>query len=351
VVLGSGLQVDLRVVPPAAMGSAALYFTGSKAHNIALRRIAQDQGLKLNEYGLWRGRARIAGETEAAVYRALGLRYIEPELREDRGEIEASRENRLPQLVRLSDLLGDLHVHTSASDGTASIRDMALAARAAGLRYIAVTEHSRRLAMAHGLDAGRLARQCDEIDALNASLDGIAVLKGVEVDILEDGSLDLPDASLSRLDLVVGAVHQGFHLPREKQTARLLKAMDHPHFSILAHPAGRLLGEREAMDIDMERIVRHAKQRGSFLELNAQPPRLDLDDRACRLAKEEGVLVSIATDAHAPQDFGFLRLGVGQARRGWLEAGDVLNTRSLEDLRALLAPTMGGRRTRATEYA
>jgi len=341
IVLGNDLQVDLRAVAPPSFGAAWAYFTGSKAHNIALRKLAQDAGLKLNEYGLWRGARRIAGATEASVYEALGLPWIEPELREDRGEIEAARAHRLPQLVRLEDLRGDLHTHTTDSDGRDDLEAMAEAARARGLEYLAITDHTQRLAMVRGLDAGRLARQIDRIDALNEKLSGITLLKGAEVDILEDGTLDLPDAALGRLDLVVGAVHQRFDLPRDRQTARILRAMERPHFSILAHPTGRLLDERPASALDLPRIVRAARERGCFLELNAHPARLDLDDVACRLAKDEGVLVSIDTDAHATHELDQRRFGIGQARRGWLRATDVLNTRPLAALRPLLDATMG----------
>jgi DNA polymerase (family 10) len=341
VVLRSGLQVDLRAVTPASFGAAWMYFTGSKAHNIELRGMAQDAGLKLNEYGLFRGSKRIAGASEASVYRALGLPFIEPELREGRGEIEAARNNRLPRLVAFADLRGDLHSHTKESDGYDTLEAMAEAARARGLRYLAITEHSKRLALARGLDAGRLARQMVRIDEFNARLTGIELLKGVEVDILENGALDLPDAVLKRLDLVVGAIHHRFDLSREKQTDRLLRAMDHPCFSILAHPTGRLIDERAAYDIDLPRVIRKARERGCFLELNAHPARLDLDDIACRMARDEGVLVSINSDAHSTMEFDNLRLGVGQARRGWLRPADVLNTRSLDELRPLLAATMG----------
>jgi DNA polymerase (family 10) len=243
--------------------------------------------------------------------------------------------------VRLPDLQGDLHAHTKDSDGSATLEAMAQAARAQGLRYLAITEHSKRLAMARGVDAGRLARQIDRIDQLNESLEGIVLLKGVEVDILEDGSLDLPDAVLQRLDLVVGAIHHRFDLPRERQTERLLRAMQHPHFSILAHPGGRLIDERPPCDIDLARVIRGARERGCFLELNSQPARLDLTDLACRMARDEGVLVSVASDAHNQLEFANLAFGVGQARRGWLRPGDVLNTRSLAQLRPLLAATMG----------
>jgi DNA polymerase (family 10) len=335
-VLKSGLQVDLRVVAQTSYGAALCYFTGSRAHNIAIRRIAQKLGLKVNEYGVFRGTERVAGEDEASVYKSVGLPWISPELREDRGEIEAARDGRLPRLVEFSDLRGDLHAHTKATDGHDSLREMALAAKALGLEYLAITEHSRHLAVARGLDPLRLARQCDEIDRLNPELDGITLLKGIEVDILEDGSLDLPDEVLGRLDLVVGAVHSQFHLSRAKQTARILRAMDHPHFTMLAHPGGRLIDKREPYDVDMLRIIRQAKERGCFLELNAHPERLDLLDSQCRMAKEEGVLVSVNSDAHSTFDFSNLKYGVGQARRGWLEKDDVLNTRPLAGLRRLL---------------
>jgi len=340
VVLKSGLQVDLRVVDAQSYGAALCYFTGSKAHNIAIRRIAQQHGLKINEYGVFHGEQRIAGEDEASVYKSVGLPFIAPELREDRGEIEAAHARRLPKLVSIADLRGDLHAHTRATDGHDSLREMALAAKALGLEYLAITEHSRHLTVAHGLDPLRLARQCEEIDRLNAALDGMTLLKGIEVDILEEGSLDLPDEVLGRLDLVVGAVHSQFHLSRAKQTARILRAMDHPHFTMLAHPSGRLIDRREPYDVDMLRIIRHARDRGCFLELNAHPDRLDLLDSHCQMAKQEGVLVSINSDAHSRFDFSNLKYGVGQARRGWLEKADVLNTRPLAALRRLLKRTM-----------
>ena len=340
VTLKSGLQVDLRVVPPESYGAALHYFTGSKAHNIAIRRLGQARGLKINEYGVFRGTRRIAGDTEESVYRAVGLPYIEPELREDRGEIEAARRGELPRLLALADLQGDLHLHTRATDGHHSIREMVLAARAAGLSYIAVTEHSRRLTVARGLDPPRLLKQMDEIDRLNDTLSGVTVLKGIEVDVLEDGSLDLPDSVLKGLDLVVGAVHSAFTLPRRRQTERILRALDNRYFTLLAHPSGRLLGERDAMDADWLRIIRAARQRGCFLELNAQPDRLDLDDVHARMAREEGVLVAVNSDAHSTFDFAHLRYGVGQARRAWLEPKDVLNTRGLRELHRLIAPTM-----------
>ncbi len=337
VVLACGLPCDLRVVPRESFGAALHYFTGSKAHNIAVRKLGMERGLKINEYGVWRGRRRIAGETEESVYAAVELPYIAPELREMTGELEAARRGELPRLVRLEDLRGDLHVHSKATDGRNTIAEMAAAARALGLEYLAITDHSRHVTMAHGLDPQRLARQIDEIDRLNAKLSGITLLKGIEVDILEDGSLDLPDSILSRLDLVVGAVHSKLSLPRARQTERILAAMDHPRFSILAHPTGRLIGERDAYDVDVLAIVRKARSRGIALELTAHPDRLDLTDVHCRMAKEEGARVSIASDAHGVDGLDALRYGVGQARRGWLEKRDVLNTRSLRELKELLS--------------
>lgn len=340
VILKCGLQVDLRVVKEECYGAALHYFTGSKAHNIAIRRMAQQSGLKINEYGVFRNDTRIAGETEGSVYAAVGLSYIPPELRENRGEIAVAKAGRLPRLVEQSDLRGDLHVHTKATDGHNSLREMAQAGLANGFEYLAITEHSRRLAFAHGLDPLRLARQCDEIDQLNAELKGITLLKSIEVDILEDGSLDLPDSVLARLDMVVGAVHSNFNLSRAKQTQRILRAMQHPYFTLLAHPSGRLIQRRAPYDADMLQIIREAKNRGCFLELNAHPERLDLLDTQCQMAKEEGVLISINSDAHSVYDFANLRFGVGQARRGWLEKYDVLNTRPLKELRRLISRTM-----------
>lgn len=340
VVLKCGLQVDLRVVADESYGAALHYFTGSKAHNIAVRYIAQKKGLKINEYGVFRGKNRIAGETEESIYRAVGLSFIPPELRENRGEIDVARAGKLPRLVELGNLRGDLHVHTKATDGHNTLREMALAGKSHGLEYIAVTDHSRELRVARGLDPLRLKRQCDEIEALNEELEGITLLKGIEVDILEDGTLDLPNHVLAQLDLVVGAVHSKFELSRARQTERILRAMEHPHFTILAHPCGRLLPQRPPYDIDMPRIIREAGRRGCFLELNAQPERLDLLDIYCQMAKEEGVLISINSDAHSTFDFANLRFGIGQARRGWLEKQNVLNTRPLEELRTLIAPTM-----------
>ena len=341
VVLRSGLQVDLRLVDAESLGAALQYFTGSQAHNIAVRQLGRQQGLKINEYGVFKFEKRIAGETESSIYEAVGLTFIPPELRENRGEIEASRKERLPALVELNDIKGDLHVHTEASDGRFSLPEMAEAAKNRGLEYIAIAEHSKLLAFAGGLNTARLLEQIDEINRLNEEIKDFTILKSIEVDILKDGRLDLPDDVLSRLDLVVGSVHSHFGLPREEQTARILRAMDRPHFSILAHPSGRLINEREPLMLDMEKIIARAAERGCFLELNASPKRLDLIDSYCQIAKEMGVLIAINTDAHRTSDFDNLPFGIGQARRGWLEKKDVLNTRTLPELRRLLKQTMG----------
>ena len=337
VILHAGVQVDLRVVPEQSYGAALHYFTGSKAHNIAVRKIAQARGLKVNEYGIFRGKARIGGRAEADVFKAAGLPFIEPELREDRGEIDAAREGRLPKLVTLADIKGDLHVHTRQSDGKSTLREMADAAKARGYRYVAITDHSKHATVAHGLDAKRLSAELDEIDRMNDEIGGINLLKSCEVDILADGKLDLPDAILKRLDLTVCAVHYRFELDMKAQTERIIRAMDNRYFNILAHPTGRLLLERPGYAVDLDRVMEVAKERNCFLEVNSHPSRLDLDDVHCRAAKEIGLKVSISTDAHSNVGLNAMRFGVDQARRGWLEAGDVLNTRSWPDLRKLLA--------------
>jgi DNA polymerase (family 10) len=335
VILRSGLQVDLRVVPQASFGAALHYFTGSKGHNIAIRKIGVKRGLKVNEYGVFRGGDRIAGRTEEEIYKLFGLAVVPPELRENRGEIEAARKDRLPKLVKRSDIYGDLHTHSAASDGTASIRAMAKAAKQHGYEYVAISDHSKHATIANGLDAIRLARQIDEIDRLNSEIKGIRILKSCEVEILADGSLDLSDSILKRLDFRLCAIHSSFNLSREKQTERIIRAMDNPLFNIFGHPTGRLIGQRPPYDVDMDQIMDAARQRGCFLEVNASPDRLDLNDIHCRLAKERGVKVAISTDAHATDQFDLIRFGVDQARRGWLEADGVLNTRSWKALKAL----------------
>ncbi|MCI4679166.1 DNA polymerase/3'-5' exonuclease PolX [Rhodoblastus acidophilus] len=337
VVLKSGVQVDLRAVARENFGAAMLYFTGSKAHNIALRRLAQQRGLKINEYGVFRGKERLVGADEAEIYRLFDLAYVPPELREDSGEIEAAARGALPRLVRLSDVKGDLHVHTNVSDGANSLSEMVQAARERGLDYIAVTDHSQSMRIAHGLNRERLLAQIDAVDHFNAENPGFKVLKGAEVDILPDGALDLADDLLHRLDLVVAAIHSDFGLPREKQTERILRALDNRFVFILAHPTGRLLFERDAYDIDMARVLRAAHARGSCLEINGQPDRLDINDAYCRMAKSEGVRLSVDSDAHGARDFINLEYAVAQARRGWLEAGDIVNALPVSELKALIA--------------
>jgi DNA polymerase (family 10) len=336
VVLRSGLQVDLRVVRATSFGAALLYFTGSKAHNIALRGLANDRGWKLNEYGLFQGNRRIAGRTETEIYRKLGLAYVPPELREDRGEVALAGEHQLPDLVELADIRGDLHAHTDWSDGNATIAEMAAAAKARGYEYLAITDHSRHVTIAHGLDGSRLSRQIDEIDRVNEKLRGITLLKGTEVDILADGRLDLSDRILSRLDIVVAAVHYKFDISRKAQTDRIIRAMDNPYVNVIAHPTGRLIGEREPYDVDTERLFAAAKERNCCLEINAEPDRLDLNDVHTHAAKAAGVKLAISTDAHATHALAYMRYGVDQARRGWLEADDVINTRSLAKLKRMI---------------
>jgi len=336
VLLRSGIQVDLRAVPEESYGAALLYFTGSKAHNIALRGIANARKWKLNEYGLFSGKRRIAGASEEEVYRKLGLAYVPPEMREDRGEIALALNGELPRLVSVGDMCGDLHIHSDWTDGTASIANMAAAAQACGYAYMALTDHSRRQTMSHGLDPVKVARQLREIDKINGTLKGFTILKGIEVDILKDGELDLPDATLAQLDVVIASVHSFFDLPREAQTQRMIRAMRNPHVSIVGHPSGRLIGEREPYDIDMDAITSTARDLDCYLEINAEPDRLDLNDIHAHMAKSKGVKIAISTDAHSVNAFQYMRFGVDQARRAWLTADDVINTRQFGDLRKLL---------------
>jgi len=334
--LRSGLGVDLRVVPRSSYGAALYYFTGSKAHSIAVRGIAIKRGYKVNEYGIYRGSRRIGGRTEAEMFDRLGLSFIPPELRENRGEIEAARQGALPALVTLNDIRGDLHCHTKATDGRDTLPAMVEAARARGYEYVAITDHSRHVAMAHGLDCRRLQQQIRAIDKLNAKLDGIVILKAIELDILADGSLDLPNDVLKELDLTVCSVHYKFDLPRRKQTERILRAMGNRYFNILGHATGRLINEREGYEVDIERILEEAANTGCIVELNAQPKRLDIPDVYCKLAKELGVKIAISTDSHTTANLDFMRYGIDQARRGWLEPPDVVNTRRLPELKKLL---------------
>ncbi len=338
--LRGGLQVDLRVVPEDSYGAALYYFTGSKEHNIAVRQIAIDKGLKMNEYGIFRDGdkdgERIAGTGEEEVFAALDLPYIEPELRENQGEIEAARKGKLPELIVLGDIRGDLHAHTEATDGRSSLKEMVEAARSRGYSYLGITEHSKAVTVAGGLDSKGLEKQIDEIDSLADKYSGFHIFKGIEVDILEDGSLDLPDEVLEKLDFTVCSVHSMFDLPAEKQTERIIRAMDNPHFKILAHPTGRLINRRVPYEVDMEKIMLAALERGCFLELNAHPLRLDLNDHHCRMAREMGLMLAISTDSHHADGLGSMKYGVYQVRRGWLSKKDVINTRRAADLLKLL---------------
>jgi DNA polymerase (family 10) len=336
VVLRSGLQVDLRKLPQVGYGAGLHYFTGSKAHNIAVRKRGQKKGLKINEYGVYKNDERVAGRTEKSVFEKVDLPFIEPELREGRGEIQAAETGRLPDLIRLEDIRGDLHAHTSETDGRNSLEEMVAAAKDRGYGYLAISNHSKSLTVAKGLDADRLLKSIEKMAALEEKLDDFKILKAIEVDILDDGALDLPDSVLKQLDLVVCAVHSAFRLSREKQTERIIRAMDNPHFNILAHPTGRLINERAPYEVDMERLIEAAAQRGCFLELNAHPDRLDLKASHCQAAKDRGVRIAISTDAHSTAHLEYMRLGVGQARRGWLEPDDVLNTRTWRALKNLL---------------
>ncbi|MFB6357246.1 MAG: DNA polymerase/3'-5' exonuclease PolX [bacterium] len=337
IILHNELQVDLRVIPEESYGAAMHYFTGSKPHNIALRNIAVDEGWKLNEYGLFdEDDEKLAGETEAGIYDCFDLPYIEPELREDHGEIEAAREGDLPELVELEDLQGDLQSHTTDSDGKHSLKEMVEVAREVGHDYYAVTDHSKHVGITQGLDEDGLRDQNRRIDELNDQYDEFQILKGIEVDILEDGTLALKDEILDQQDLVLCAVHTKFDLPEKQQTERICRALEHPAVNIYVHPTCRKINEREPIDLEMETVMDTALENDSYLEINAQPVRLDLNDRYARRAKEKGLKLSISTDAHNTGHLFALRHGIGQARRGWLEKKDVLNTRTWAELKAFL---------------
>lgn len=335
-VLRSGLQVDLRIVPPKSAGAALHYFTGSKAHSIAMRTLAQQQGFKLNEYGVFKKSQWIAGRTEDEVYRAVGLPFIPPELREDRGEIAAAATGTLPQLISQQDLRGDLHMHTRDSDGAHSIREMALACQALGYEYMAITDHTQAVRVAGGLDAAGFRRQAREIDALRSELQHLVILKGAEVDILQDGRLDLDDDALDALDLVLVSIHSRFQMNEAEMTARVLRALRNPRVHVLSHPTGRLLGRREPYAIDMLQLVRAAHDLGVCLEVNSQPERLDLSDIHIRMAKDEGAKLIINTDAHRTHELHYIGYGIDQARRGWCQKEDVANTLPFSALRELL---------------
>ncbi len=331
------IQVDLRVVKPVSFGAALLYFTGSKEHNIKLRREAIQNGLKLNEYGVFKNDKCIAGKTEKDIFNALKLSYIPPELREDSGEIEAAKQGKLPKLVELADIKGDLHSHTNWSDGNYSLEQMAGFARAKGYQYLAVTDHSQSLKVAGGLSAERIKQQIQLINKLNKQFKGFYVLSGAEVDIKSDGSLDYPDSVLKQFDIVVAAIHNGFKQDKKQLTHRITRAMENKYVNIVAHPTGRLLNQREPYQLDMEAALNKALNTHTFMELSAFSNRLDLTDLNCRRAKQLGVKVAISTDSHAREHLDFMHLGVSVARRGWLEKKDVINTLPLEKLIALLS--------------
>ena len=327
--LRGGLQVDLRAVEPAAYGAALQYFTGSKAHNVELRKIAQEQGYKLNEYGLFKGTRRVAGKTEAEIYQTLGLDWMPPELREARGEIALARQHRLPHLVELKDIRGDLQMHTVATDGKGTIDEMAHAARALDYAYIAITDHSKRVTMAHGLDPKRLREQWKALDEWNAAARGFTILKSVELDILENGKLDLPDDVLAEADYVVATIHYGLTQSAQQLTRRLVDAARHPLVDAIGHPTGRLVGKREPYPADFEELCRACAGAGCLLEINGHPERMDLPDTLAAAAKQHGVRFVLSTDSHQPGNLPFMRYAVDLARRAGLEAGDILNTRPL----------------------
>lgn len=334
--LTTGLQVDLRVVAKKSYGAALQYFTGNKAHNIKLRKMAQHRGWKMNEYGIFDGDTVIAGTTEKEIYEALDLILIPPELREDRGEIEAAKDDALPKLVRLEQIRGDLHAHTKASDGHETMKDMIAAARERGYEYLSITDHSEHLGVTQGLDAKGVEKQRQAIRSRSDDLDDFDLLAGIEVDILDDGKLALPDSVLKELDLVIASVHTRFGLSRKKQTRRILKAMEHECLHALGHPTGRMLGKRDGYEVDLDALIKEAADGNWAFELNANPLRLDLDDIHCKQAREHGVKIMLGTDAHRRGDLRHMRHGIGQARRGWLESKDVLNTRTWKQLRQLI---------------
>lgn len=329
-----GVQVDLRVVGEDEFGAALQYFTGSKEHNIHLREIAKKKGLKISEYGIFRGEKKIGGRLEEDIYKTLDMDWIPPELRENRGEIEAAQEGKLPKLIELSDIRGDLHNHSHWSDGTPTFEEMAEHAVKMGYKYLVVSDHSKSLHVANGLKDEELLEEIEEIDNLNKKLKGFSLLKSTEVDIKNDGALDFPDAILEKLDVVIASIHGGFKQGKEKITERMLAAIRNPYVNIIAHPTGRLISRREGYEVDMDKIMEACAETGTALEINCYYDRLDINDIHCRKAKERGVMVAISTDAHHLDQMWMMELGVGIARRGWLEAKNVINTFSLDKLKA-----------------
>lgn len=338
VVMKSSMQVDLRVLEPESFGAALQYFTGSKEHNVALREMAKKKGFKINEYGLFaiESGKRVAGREESEIYRHLGLPPIPTELRENRGEIERAEAGDLPKLIELDDLRGDLHMHTTASDGQNTVQEMAEAASRRGYEYMAVTDHSKSLAMTGGLDEKRLRKQIEHIEEIRKKDPGIEILKGIEVDILADGQLDLSDEALKELDVVIASIHSRFSLSRKEMTLRICRALENPAVNILAHPTGRLILKREAYEVDLEQVVAAAVENRVCLEVNAYPARLDLNDVHVRMARDMGALISINSDSHHTEMLRYISYGVDTARRGWLEKEDVINTFPLSRLRKIL---------------
>ncbi len=334
--LHAGIELDLRVVPDESYGAALQYFTGSKEHNIVIRRRAQERGLKVNEYGVFRNDELVAGRTEEDVYAAVDLVWVPPELRENRGEIEQAAEDCLPKLVELKDLRGDLHMHTTATDGSASILEMAEAAKSRGLKYIAITDHSKRVSMANGLDSKRLRAHWKEIDKVRGKVSGIEILKGIECDILEDATLDLPDDVLSEADWVIAVLHYGLKQPRDQINKRLMCAVTNPHVSIIGHPSGRLIGKRPAADASWEEIFKAASDHGVMMEINAHPSRLDLNEIHAAAARDHGIPIVISTDSHSVNGFDVMQYGVFQARRAGLEKKHIANTKTFKQFVKLL---------------
>ena len=336
VLLKNGMQADVRVVDPSSFGAAVYYFTGSKAHNIQIREMAVKKGLKINEYGIFRGSKKLGGKDENDIFRVMGLTYIPPEIREAQGEIEAAKAGKLPKLIELKDIKGDLHMHTKATDGANTIEEMAAAAKKLGYDYIAITDHTKSTRVAGGLTEKEALAHLKKIDAANKKLSGIKIIRGMEVDILPDGKLDYPDSVLKEIDIVFASVHSNFKMRRPEMTKRIVKAMQNKYVRVLSHPTGRLIGQRDAYEVDLDEVLKIAKDTGTFVELNAHPIRLDLDDIHCRKAKELGIPIVITTDSHSASQLELMRYGILTARRGWLEAKDVLNTLPYDKLMKIL---------------
>jgi DNA polymerase (family 10) len=327
-----GFDIDIRVLPKKSYGSALQYFTGSKEHNIATRRVAIGKGLKLSEYGLFRGKKIIAGKTEEEVYKKLGMKWMEPELREDQGEIEASLKNKLPRIIDYKDIKGDLHCHSSWDGGTNSIQELTRVAQEIGYEYLGISDHTKFLKIEHGLDEKKIAQQRKEIDKLNARLNSFKILQGAETNILSDGSIDIKDEALKKLDYAIAGIHSSFKIGKEEMTERLIRTMKNPHIDIISHPTGRILKRRDEYQCDFDRVLRAAKEYNIILEINSHPGRLDLNDQNIKRAKEAGVKMVINTDAHHKDQLRFMEFGIAQARRGWAEKKDIINASSLNKL-------------------